>query len=204
MSTRRICENALQGQHDMIINRFEIDGPAELVLQRHFDERGFFCETFNVECLASIGISESTWTQDNQSFSERVYTLRGLHYQLPPFDQAKIVRVLKGAIFDVAVDIRSASPSFGKWVAVTLTADCFNQLYIPAGFAHGFLTLEANVEVLYKVSAPYSKQHERSIRWNDPDVNISWPLPGDSIPRLSGKDVDAPFLRGNPMDGQNA
>ena len=185
----------------MIVNRFEIEGPAELVPQRHVDERGYFCETFNAKTLTAAGISEPQWVQDNQSCSKQIYTLRGLHFQVPPFDQAKLVRVLKGAVFDVAVDIRKASPTFGKWIALTLTAERFNQLYVPAGFAHGFLTLEANSEVLYKVSAPYSKHHERTIRWNDPNINISWPLPDGSRPLLSAKDADAPaFLE----DGQNA
>jgi dTDP-4-dehydrorhamnose 3,5-epimerase len=178
----------------MEVKRFEIEGPAEIVPQRHFDERGYFCETFNAERLAGLGIAEPAWVQDNQTFSERIYTLRGLHFQLPPFEQAKLVRVLKGAIFDVAVDIRSTSPTFGKWVALTLTAERFNQFYVPAGFAHGFLTLEANVEVLYKVSAPYSKQHDRAIRWDDPDIKISWPLENGGQPQLSDKDAKAPTL----------
>jgi dTDP-4-dehydrorhamnose 3,5-epimerase len=178
----------------MEVKRFEIEGPAEIVAHRHTDERGYFCETFNAERLAGLGIAESAWVQDNQSFSERIYTLRGLHFQLPPFAQAKLVRVLKGAIFDVAVDIRKSSPTFGKWIAGTLTADRFNQLYIPAGFAHGFLTLETNVEVLYKVSAPYSKPHDRTIRWDDPDIKISWPLENGIQPQLSDKDANAPTL----------
>jgi dTDP-4-dehydrorhamnose 3,5-epimerase len=178
----------------MEVKRFEIEGPAEIVPQRHFDERGYFCETFNAERLAGLGIAEPAWVQDNQTFSERIYTLRGLHFQLPPFAQAKLVRVLKGSIFDVAVDIRSTSPTFGKWVAVTLTAERFNQFYVPAGFAHGFLTLEPDVEVLYKVSAPYSKQHDRTIRWDDPDIKISWPLENGARPQLSDKDAKAPTL----------
>jgi dTDP-4-dehydrorhamnose 3,5-epimerase len=178
----------------MDVRRFEIEGPVELIPQRHFDERGYFCETFNQERLAAADIHEPVWTQDNQSFSKPIYTLRGLHFQLPPFAQAKLVRVLKGSIFDVAVDIRKSSPNFGKWVAATLTAEDFNQLYIPAGFAHGFLTLEPDVEVLYKVSAPYSKQHDRAIFWNDADLKISWPLPAGTIPQLSDKDAKAPGL----------
>ena len=178
----------------MEVKRFEIEGPAEIVAHRHTDDRGYFCETFNAQRLAGLGIAEPAWVQDNQSFSERIYTLRGLHFQLPPFAQAKLVRVLRGSIFDVAVDIRKASPTFGKWIAATLTAERFNQLYIPAGFAHGFLTLEANVEVLYKVSAPYSKWHDRTIRWDDPAIGISWPLENGGQPLLSGKDANAPTL----------
>ena len=178
----------------MEVKRFEIEGPAEIVAHRHTDERGYFCETFNAERLAGLGIAEPAWVQDNQSFSERIYTLRGLHFQLPPFAQAKLVRVLRGSIFDVAVDIRKASPAFGKWIGETLTAERFNQLYIPAGFAHGFLTLEANVEVLYKVSAPYSKPHDRTIRWDDPEIKIPWPLKNGGRPLLSDKDANAPAL----------
>ena len=178
----------------MEVKRFEIEGPVEIVAHRHTDERGYFCETFNAQRLAGLGIAEPAWVQDNQSFSERTYTLRGLHFQLPPFAQAKLVRVLKGSIFDVAVDIRKTSPTFGKWIAVTLSAERFNQLYVPAGFAHGFLTLEANVEVLYKVSAPYSKLHDRTIRWDDPDIGISWPLEKGSQPLLSHKDANAQTL----------
>jgi dTDP-4-dehydrorhamnose 3,5-epimerase len=139
---------------------------------------------------------EPLWVQDNQSFSKPANTLRGLHFQLPPFAQAKLVRVLKGSIFDVAVDIRKSSTSFGKWVAATLTAGEFNQLYIPAGFAHGFLTLEPDVEVFYKVSAAYSKPHDRSIVWDDPDLQISWPLAYGKIPTLSEKDSSAPAFSG--------
>ena len=178
----------------MEVKRFEIEGPAEILAYRHTDERGYFCETFNAQRLAGLGIAEPAWVQDNQSFSERIYTLRGLHFQLPPFAQAKLVRVLRGSIFDVAVDIRSASATYGKWIAVTLTAERFNQLYIPAGFAHGFLTLEANVEVLYKVSAPYSKPHDRTIRWDDPAIGISWPLENGAQPLLSDKDANAQTL----------
>lgn len=178
----------------MEVRRFEIGGPAEILPQRHVDERGYFCETFNAQRLAGLGIAEPAWVQDNQTLSERIYTLRGLHFQLPPFAQAKLVRVLKGSIFDVAVDIRSTSPTFGKWIAVTLTAEHFNQLYIPGGFAHGFLTLEANVEVLYKVSATYSKAHDRTIRWDDPAIGISWPLENGIRPLLSDKDANAQTL----------
>jgi dTDP-4-dehydrorhamnose 3,5-epimerase len=178
----------------METRRFEIEGPVEIIPQCHFDDRGYFCETFNADRLAAAGISEASWVQDNQSYSKPAYTLRGLHFQLPPLAQAKLVRVLKGSIFDVAVDIRKSSPNFGKWIAVTLTAVHFNQFYIPAGFAHGFLTLEPDVEVLYKVSAPYSKPHDRAIRWDDGDLKISWPLAEGVSPQLSDKDANAPSM----------
>jgi dTDP-4-dehydrorhamnose 3,5-epimerase len=176
------------------IKRFEIEGPVELVSTRFSDDRGYFSETFNISNLMSIGISIPAWVQDNQSFSENIYTLRGLHFQREPFAQAKLVRVLKGEIFDVAVDIRPDSPNFGKWIGTTLTADRMNQLYVPAGFAHGFMTLEPKVEVFYKVSASYSKQHDRSLNWKDAMLAIDWPLPKNATPYLSDKDSKAPNL----------
>jgi dTDP-4-dehydrorhamnose 3,5-epimerase len=178
----------------MEVRRFEIEGPAELTPKRFTDERGHFCETFNAETLANAGISEPQWVQDNQSYSKHAFTLRGLHFQIQHFSQAKLVRVLRGSIFDVAVDIRQASPTYGKWVGVTLSAELFNQLYIPVGFAHGFLTLEPNVEVFYKISTRYSKQHDRAIAWNDPDINIAWPFEREGFPLLSEKDSRAPTL----------
>ena len=131
--------------------------------------------------------------QDNQSYSKDVFTLRGLHYQEPPFAQDKLVRVLRGRILDVAVDIRRGSPSFGRWVAVELSAEAFNQLLVPVGFAHGFLTLQPDTEIFYKVSAPYSGSHDRSIRYDDPALAINWPLEGNT-PVLSDKDDGAPSL----------
>jgi dTDP-4-dehydrorhamnose 3,5-epimerase len=178
----------------MQVKRFDIAGPVEITPQRFADDRGYFSETFNASRLESEGIREAGWPQDNQSYSQHAYTLRGLHFQLPPFAQAKLVRVLRGSILDVAVDIRPGSPGYGKWMSATLTASGFNQLYIPAGFAHGFLTLEPHVEVAYKVTAPYSKAHDRSIRWNDPAIGIAWQLPGDAAPVLSAKDAEAPLL----------
>jgi dTDP-4-dehydrorhamnose 3,5-epimerase len=178
--------------HNMEVNRFDIEGPVEVISSRHIDERGYFCEAYNSESFAATGIPETQWVQDNQSFSKSSYTLRGLHFQLPPVAQAKLVRVLRGSIWDVAVDIRRSSSSFGKWIAITLSAERFNQLYIPAGFAHGFLTLEPDVEVLYKVSSPYSKQHDRAIRWDDAELGISWPLAEGIRPLLSEKDANAP------------
>jgi dTDP-4-dehydrorhamnose 3,5-epimerase len=133
------------------------------------------------------------WVQDNQSRSTAVFTLRGLHYQEPPFVQAKLVRVLRGRILDVAADIRHGSPTFGEWAALEVSAAAFNQIYVPAGFAHGFLTLEPDTEVFYKVSAPYSAQHDRAIRWDDPAIGIRWPLEGQA-PVLSAKDREAPLL----------
>jgi dTDP-4-dehydrorhamnose 3,5-epimerase len=160
------------------------------------DDRGFFAETFNRAGFAAAGI-DIDWIQDNQSYSAPQSTLRGLHFQLPPFAQDKLVRVLRGRIFDVAVDIREGSPTYRQWVGLELSAAAFNQLLVPAGFAHGFLTLEADTEVLYKVSAPYSSAHDRSIRWDDADIGIDWPLEGRQ-PVLSAKDKDAAMLRDMP------
>ena len=178
----------------MEIERFEISGPLHFTMPRFGDARGYFTETFNAEKLANEGIAEPQWVQDNQSYSTENYTLRGLHFQLPPFAQAKIVRVLAGRIFDVAVDIRPSSATFGQWIGVELAAEKQNQLYIPAGFAHGFLTLTPEVVIAYKVSAAYSRAHDRSLNWADPALSIRWPLPKGGIPKLSEKDENAPML----------
>jgi dTDP-4-dehydrorhamnose 3,5-epimerase len=176
----------------MDIKKFDIDGPVELTPRRSEDDRGYFAETFNSETIKTAGISISAWVQDNQSYSVHQYTLRGLHFQLEPCAQAKLVRVLKGSIFDVAVDIRPDSRSFGKWVGTTLSAEKMNQLYVPAGFAHGFLTLEPGVEVFYKVSTLYSKLHDRALAWNDKALAIDWPMPRTAALHLSAKDAAAP------------
>lgn len=178
----------------MIINRFEIDGPAEIIPKQFPDSRGYFSEVFNLKTLECAGIDCGPWVQDNQSYSEKKYTLRGLHLQLAPFAQAKLVRVLSGSIFDVAVDLRGKSKTYGQWVGVTLSATKFNQLYIPAGFAHGFLTLEPHVAVQYKVNNYYAKGEERSLRWDDAELAINWPLPENMSPLLSDKDAIAPLL----------
>jgi len=176
------------------IRRFDIEGPLELTPPRFADARGYFSETFNLAKAREAGVAESEWVQDNQSLSAAAFTLRGLHFQVPPFAQAKIVRVLKGRIFDVAVDLRRTSPTFGKWIGVELSAEKFNQLYVPQGFAHGFLTLEPDVLVAYKVSALYSKAHDRSLNWGDKSIGISWPLPAGAKPVLSEKDEGSPML----------
>lgn len=160
--------------------------------KRFSDERGFFSETYNRDRFHEAGITEE-FIQDNHSLSVPAGTLRGLHFQAEPFAQAKLVRVVQGAIFDVAVDIRKASPDYGKWVSATITATAGNQIFVPAGFAHGFLTLEENTEVVYKVDNPYSQEHDRSIRYDDPKLAIDWPeTDNDFI--LSDKDRRAPFL----------
>lgn len=152
------------------------------------DARGFFCESFNQQAFnTAIGLDVS-FVQDNHSKSGK-NVLRGLHYQLPPKAQGKLVRVIAGEVFDVAVDIRKDSPTFGKWVGEVLSADNRRQLWIPPGFAHGFLVLSDAAEFLYKTTDYYSPTHERSIRWDDPDLAIDWPLSGR--PEMSEKDAQS-------------
>ena len=138
------------------------------------DERGFFFESFNYKKFEEVIGSKVTFAQDNHSKSSRGI-LRGLHYQLPPHAQGKLVRVVQGEVFDVTVDIRKSSPTFGQWVAEVLSAENKKQLWIPEGFAHGFLTLSETAEFLYKATDYYAKEHERSIIWNDASFNILWP-----------------------------
>ena len=176
-----------------------IPAVVEVTPRRFGDDRGWFAETFSADRCAAHGI-ERDWVQDNQSMSAAAGTVRGLHFQRPPAAQAKLVRVLKGAIFDVAVDLRRGSPTYGRWVGVELTAERGNQLYVPVGFAHGFMTLAEGCEVAYKVSAPYAPDLEGAIHWADPEIGIAWPDPG-AAPSLSGKDevagslsaLDSPF-----------
>ncbi len=156
------------------------------------DTRGFFFESYNTRRFHEAIGREVNFTQDNHSRSTRG-VLRGLHYQLPPHAQAKLVRAVSGAIFDVAVDIRRSSATFGKWTGVLLSAENHRQLWIPEGFAHGFLTLSETADVLYKASAYYSPGDEGAIAWNDPELAIQWPL--DAQPVLSGKDAAASLLR---------
>lgn len=171
-----------------------LDGVVEVRPRRFGDQRGWFSEVYKRDALAEAGITDE-FVQDNESFSAPAGTLRGLHYQLPPHPQAKLVRVLRGSVVDVAVDIRRRSATFGQHVAVTLTADEGNQLFVPAGFAHGFCTLEPDVHVAYKVTDRYAPDTERAIRWDDPDIGIDWPTLSDGGPVLSDKDAVAPFLR---------
>lgn len=147
---------------------------VKLIVPKKFgDARGFFSEVYNRKGLADAGIDHD-WVQDNHSLSVPSGVVRALHFQLPPMAQAKLVRVIRGEIFDVAVDIRRNSPTFGQFVAEVLSAENWAQLYVPVGFAHGFVTLKPNTEVIYKVSAPYSPPHERGIIWDDPTLNIPW------------------------------
>jgi dTDP-4-dehydrorhamnose 3,5-epimerase len=168
--------------------------PEVLVIEPkvHRDQRGFFLESWHEERLASLGLS-ARFVQDNHSFSVRG-TLRGLHYQIE-MPQGKLVRVVRGKVLDVAVDLRRSSPTFGKWVHEELSEDNYRQLWIPPGFAHGFYVLSESADLLYKCTAHYSPGHDRSIRWDDPDIGIEWGLVGGCPPILSAKDANAPLLR---------
>jgi dTDP-4-dehydrorhamnose 3,5-epimerase len=156
------------------------------------DERGFFSETYRADRLASAGVND-VFVQDNHSFSPRVGTIRGLHFQAPPYAQAKIVRVTRGAIYDVAVDIRRGSPTFGRHVGVRLSAAEWNQLYVPVGFAHGFCVIEPDTEVLYKASAYYAPESDHGLAWNDADLGIRWPV-DEADARVSARDQRHPTL----------
>ncbi|WP_136644805.1 dTDP-4-dehydrorhamnose 3,5-epimerase [Tabrizicola sp. YIM 78059] len=166
--------------------------PGVLVLNpnRQFDARGWFSETWNASRMAEAGL-DLTFVQDNHSFSAAKGTLRGLHFQRPPRAQDKLVRCSRGAILDVAVDIREGSATYGRWVAVELTADNGRQLLVPRGFLHGFLTLIDDTEVQYKCTDFYSPDHDGAVRWDDPALGIDW---GISAPILSDKDARAPLL----------
>lgn len=172
----------------------ETDIPVVKVLvpKKFGDHRGFFSEVFNRKAAAEAGIA-AEFVQDNHSLSAEKGVVRGLHYQIAPMAQDKLVRVIRGAVLDVAVDIRRGSPTFGRHVAIELSAQNWKQLFVPAGFAHGFVTLEPNTEVLYKVTNYYSAAHDRGIRWNDPELGIGWGVDGESAV-LSEKDRKNPVL----------
>jgi dTDP-4-dehydrorhamnose 3,5-epimerase len=173
--------------------------------RRHGDARGWFSETYSEPAFAALGIT-CRFVQDNHSLSVPAFTLRGLHFQTPPFGQDKLVRCIRGRIFDVVVDVRRGSPTYGQWVSAELSAENGHQLFVPIGFAHGFLTLEPECEVIYKVSNTYAPDHDGGIRWDS--VGIDWPLPEGAAPELSAKDIklpgladfDSPFpYDGNPL-----
>lgn len=173
-----------------------IEAVKTIVSQSFPDSRGTFCETYNRQRFFEHGI-ELEFVQDNQSSSPEAGTIRGLHFQKPPAAQAKLVRVLRGSIFDVAVDLRRSSATFGKWVAETMSAGDGKQLLIPTGFAHGFCTLEPETHVLYKVTSHYSPANDLGLAWDDPELAIDWPIaPGKAI--LSDKDMRQPRLKALP------
>jgi dTDP-4-dehydrorhamnose 3,5-epimerase len=160
--------------------------------ERRRDQRGLFVEIWSRRGLSALGINAAL-VQENHVVTDKAYTLRGLHFQVPPFAQGKLVRVIAGAIFDVAVDIRHGSRTYGQYSTVVLSRAQWNQVWIPPGFAHGYLTLEPNTEVLYAVSERYAPDYERGIRWNDPALGIGWPLDG-RVPIMSPRDYDLPSL----------
>ena len=161
--------------------------------KRHGDARGWFAETWSTKALSAAGV-DTQFVQDNQAFNARKGTLRGLHFQKAPHAQGKLVRVLKGAIFDVAVDVRPGSPSYGKWTGATLTAEVGEQLWVPRGFAHGYVTLTDDTELFYKVDNRYDAASDGGVLWSDPDLGIDWGVPPDRVV-LSDKDRRAPAFR---------
>lgn len=175
----------------MNIIRGKLEGVILIEPDVFLDSRGFFMESYHEGKFRAAGL-EVTFVQDNHSLSVEAGVIRGLHYQLNPKAQAKLVRVVAGAIYDVVVDLRRNSPTFGRWQGFILTADNKRQLFVPKGFAHGFCTLVPNTEVVYKVDEFYSPEHDRGIRWDDPELGIDWPT---SRPILSDKDRKLPLLR---------
>lgn len=178
------------------------NAPVQLIRPKRFgDSRGWFTEVYSAPAFERLGIS-CTFVQDNHSLSVPAFTLRGLHFQTPPRGQDKLVRCIRGRIFDVAVDVRKRSPTYGKWVGAELSAENGHQLFIPVGFAHGFVTLEPDCEVSYKCSDTYAPEQDGGIRWDDPELaaldgsggGISWPIPADITPELSPKDQAQPLL----------
>lgn len=176
----------------MIVTPLEIAEVLLVTPKRFGDDRGWFAETWNAKTFAAAGLSQ-TFVQDNQSFSRQAGTVRGLHLQVAPYAQAKLVRVLAGAIIDVAVDVRAGSPTYGHWVSAELSAENGAQLLVPRGFAHGFRTLVPDTEVAYKVDGFYDRASERGIRFDDPDLAIDWGPPAQFL--LSEKDRALPAFR---------
>ncbi len=175
------------------VEALSLDGVLLITPQRFADGRGYFVETYNQRTFANAGIT-SVFRQDNESLSTQRGTIRGLHFQLAPEPQAKLVRVLAGAVFDVAVDLRLGSRTHGRWCAASLTATNGAQLLIPVGFAHAFCTLEPDTVVAYKVDGFYNKAAEAGLRWDDPDIAIDWPVAREQI-KVSDKDATLPYLR---------
>lgn len=174
----------------------DLEGVLVVTPDRHEDSRGYFSETFRRDWFAA-NVADVDFLQENQSLTRRVGVVRGLHFQSAPAAQGKLVRCLTGAIFDVAVDIRRGSPSFGKWTSAILTAEKGNQLWIPAGFLHGFCTLVSDCLVSYKVTAYYDRTNDRGVLWNDPEIGVVWPDVADPE-LLSPKDKTQPLLRSLP------
>jgi len=175
---------------------FAISGPLLLRPKKIEDSRGFFSETYNERLFREI-LGDVRFVQDNQSRSTKAGTIRGLHFQSPPAEQGKLVRVVRGAVFDVAVDIRRGSPTYGRFVSAVLSVENWAQLWVPSGFAHGFCTLEPDSEVIYKVTSYYSRGHDLGLAWDDPALAIPWPVAPD-FATLSDKDRAQPRLKDLP------
>lgn len=175
----------------MDVGAFPIEGPLLITPRRFGDDRGWFSESYNKRALAEAGL-DVDFVQDNLSLSREVGTLRGLHYQAPPRAQGKLVSVVTGAVLDVAVDVREGSPTYGRYVSARLDGETGAQLWVPEGFLHGFVTLEPDTRVAYKVTAHYSREHDGAVAWDDPDIAIDW---GVDAPVLSAKDKAAPRLK---------
>jgi len=173
------------------IRERKIKGVYEIILQPYLDERGFFMRTYDINVFRKAGLHRD-WMQENHSRSEQKGIIRGLHFQLPPYSETKLVRCIHGAVFDAFVDLRKGSDTFGKWDAIELSAENKKMIYIPRGLAHGFCTLTDISEVVYKVDNFYSPENERGLLWNDPDLNICWPV---NKPILSEKDGNNMTLR---------
>lgn len=181
---------------NMEVHETTISGVKLLTPRRWVDARGFFCETYTRQALAPFGITDD-FVQDNHVLSHAPGTVRGLHFQTPPHAQVKLVRVVRGRVLDVVVDLRVGSPTFGRHVAVELTAATGNQIYVPVGCAHGLCTLAPDTEVLYKVSDYYAPAHDAGVLWNDPALGIDWPVAASEA-RLSDKDRIMPCLADLP------
>lgn len=177
----------------MKLENTELDGVALITPARFGDARGFFSESWNQRAMAKHGLKYD-FVQDNHSLSRQPGTVRGLHYQAPPDAQAKLVRCGRGRLWDVAVDVRRDSPTYGRWFGAELSFENGKQLLIPAGFLHGFVTLEPKTEIVYKCTDYYAPQSDGTVRWDDPDLGIEWPLNGHE-PVLSEKDAAAPAFR---------
>ncbi|MFA4933770.1 MAG: dTDP-4-dehydrorhamnose 3,5-epimerase [Candidatus Omnitrophota bacterium] len=175
----------------MKIEKRKLSGTFEIILEPHFDNRGFFMRTYERDIMVKFGI-DRVWIHENQSRTISKHVIRGLHLQLPPYAETKLIRVVHGAIWDVIVDLRKDSKTYGQWDAIELTENNFKCIYIPKGFAHGFCTLTENSEILYKVDSPYHLPSERGILWSDPDLVIPWPT---KSPTVSEKDSSNGLLK---------
>jgi len=180
----------------MDIRTLEIPGPVVVVPRKFTDPRGFLSETYSDDVFAAK-VTPTRFVQENHTYSEHAGTIRGIHFQVPPHGQGKLVRVLRGAIFDVAVDLRAGSANFGRYTTAELSAENWHQIWIPEGFGHGLCTLEPHTEILYKMTAPYRPGSERGIAWDDPDLAIAWPL-RQREPLLSDRDLRHPRLAESP------